>query len=614
VTPTAPAASDRGRQPSIGPSGRLGRIGLIWLALALPAASLLRAWLITTTLGGSAGCEYCLAPPSLGHDAWLIAIAWTSLGIAAILGRFWLRALFVLPALLILLLMAVDVAVFTTLGMRLYAFDVLKFGMEGAALSGFLVALLRSSGAVWLVLAVLAIVGCVLAFVPSRPAPKLAKTLGLGAAVALVGALVTRVLDPAFINADAFLNVVELHFAQAVNTPYSPAFVEALAARDSAIPVSCTAGQQRRPNVILLTVESLSSYQSKLHGGPLDLTPELDAIARENTWFTRFHANGFSTDAGLIALLTGRPPVPAVGRYRSVDAFAGFGDAGRSVAEPLHEAGYEVGFFTTGDLGFLDKGPWFKSLGFDHWEGAEAPFYNGWPRFGFNAAEDRALYLRLHEWMQARDLSKPFFAAALTVQSHPPFVDPTTHELDEPAVFTAVDREVGRFVRELDERGFFDDGVLLITGDHRSMTPLHTEERKHFSATAFARVPLVVVGASGLPRGPIDAAFQQTDLLPSLADLTAAEVCTRLDQGRFLRADPQPPSWVLHARGDARNRVDVYFGEKHGALLLRGDDSEWIGDRPPQWQAIADGIHADRIERGALDSDIDDLLKIMGRQ
>jgi lipoteichoic acid synthase len=272
-----------------------------------------------------------------------------------------------------------------------------------------------------------------------------------------------------------------------------------------------------------------------------------------------------------------------------------------------------VGFFTTGDLGFLDKGPWLESLGFDHWEGAEHPFYEGWPRAGFNAAEDRALYLRLQDWMQQRDASRPFFAFALTVQSHPPFVDPATRKLDEAAVFTAVDREIGRFEGELRERGFFNHGLLLITGDHRSMTPLRAQERASYGDLAFARVPMVVVGASGLPGGRIDLPFQQTDLLPSLADLVGADSCATADQGRFLRADPSPPSWILHARGDARNRIDVYFGDRRGALLLDGDASRWVGERPPQWRQIEDHIHADRIQRGALDSDIEELIRILGR-
>jgi phosphoglycerol transferase MdoB-like AlkP superfamily enzyme len=588
--------------------------GLLWLAAVLLAASLVRAWLVTAGLAGSAGCEYCRVAPVLGHDAVLLAAAWGGLALAALASSAWLRALFVFPALLAMLVMAADVAVFTTLGMRLYVFDVLKFGMEGAAFGGFVAALLRSSGAAWLVVATLALLGGFAALWPAPPSARWARNFGVAAAFAALVAGATRLSDPAFINADGFLNVVELHYAQSVNTPYSPAFVEALARRDASIPQQCRPGQQRRPDVIVLAVESLSSYQSALLGGPLDLMPELDAVARANTWFTHFHANGFSTDAGLIALLTGRPPVPAVGRYRSTDAFAGFDDPARSVAVPLHDAGYEAAFFTTGDLGFLDKKPWLARLGFDHVEGAEAPFYEGWPRFGFNAAEDRALYLRLFDWMDKRDAARPFFAFALTVQSHPPFVDPKTGLLDEPVVFRAVDREIGRFVRELDARGFFAHGVLLVTGDHRSMTPLHAAERKQHGTLAFARVPLVVVGASGLPRGAVDAPFQQTDLLPSLADLAGAQACTRLDQGRFLRADPQPPSWVLHARGDARNRVDVHFGDRHGALLLRGDDSEWIGDRPPQWQAIADGIHRDRIERGALDSDIQELIRILGKR
>ena len=53
--------------------------------------------------------------------------------------------------------------------------------------------------------------------------------------------------------------------------------------------------------------------------------------------------------------------------------------------------------------------------------------------------EDRALYLRPFDWMQARDASKPFFAFALTVQSHPPFVAHDSGALDEPAVFRATD-------------------------------------------------------------------------------------------------------------------------------------------------------------------------------
>lgn len=573
----------------------------------------MRAWRTQFALGDSAGCADCLFWPVLGHDAWLLALAWAALALSLAVAQRGIRLAAALLALAVQWLMAVDLAILTTLNMRLYLFDVFKFGMEAQALQGFLGALLRSSGGVWLVLAVLGLLCSFGVLLPGAPHRRAATGLLLAAGFASLAAIASRAHDPAYINADSLLNVVELHLAQGGNAPYSPDFVRALAARPAAEDLVCAAGQLQHPDIIVLAVESLSSYQSAHFGGPLDLTPRIDAIAAANTWFTRFHANGFSTDAGLIALLTGRAPVPAIGRYRSLDAFAGFDDPAHSVAAPLKAAGYQVNFFTSGDLGFLDKGPWLESLGFDHWEGAEHPFYAGWPRGGFSAAEDRALYLRLFDWMQGSDARQPWFAFVLTVQSHPPFVHKASGRLDEAAVFAAIDAEVGRFHDELAARGFFEHGLLLITGDHRSMTPLHPEERARHGDAAFARVPMIVVGDSGLPRGAIDTPLSHTDLLPSLADLVGSESCRRADQGLFLRADVVAPAWILHARGDARNRIDVYAEGAASALILEGDDSHWIGERPPQWQAIEDGIHRDRIRRGELDSDIEALIQILGR-
>jgi lipoteichoic acid synthase len=587
--------------------------GVLWLAFVLLALALLRGRLVDLSLAESAACVRCLSTPVLGHDAWLLAPAWALLAAAAWSARRVWRVLLVVPVLLLLLLMTADVAILTTLGMRLYLLDVFKFGAEGAALGDFVAALLRSSGAGWLLVALAGLIACGAALLPARRAPRLAAGLALAALAGLAFAAVTRVADPAYIMAESYLNLVELQRAQTVNRPYGESFVRALAARRTAPGRTCAAGQQRRPDIILLAVESLSSYQSALHGGPFDYTPALDALARRHSWFSRFHANGFTTDHGLIALLAAELPVPAIGRYRSLEAFAGFGDRDTSVLAPLRAAGYETAFFTTGDLGFLDKAPWLEALGFEHWEGAEHPFYQGWPRFGFNAAEDRALYLRLLEFLQRRDPARPFFAAALTVQSHPPFVDRASGKLDEAAVFRAVDAQIGRFAAELEQRGYFERGILLVTGDHRSMTPLHPAERRQYGTRAFARVPMVAIGATGLPRGRIDLPFQQTDLRASLADLVAAQACFTAGEGRFLRADPQPPAWIAHVRGDARSRIDFYLGAQEGALILKGDDSEWIGARPEGWQAIADGIHRDRLQRGALDSDIKALIEILAR-
>lgn len=587
--------------------------GTLWLAAALGILALLRAWLVEQSLAGFAICEHCFTVSALAHDAWLLAGGWALLALASLTSRMPLRTLLVLPAVLLAFLMSADVAVLATLGLRIYFADALKFGGQGAAIGDFVAALLRSSGRLAVIAALAGLVACLGAFWPRQRSLRVAGGLALAAVAAVAAAIGLRSSDPAYVISESYLNLFELHAAQTVNAPYSQDFIRRLEARASAPAPTCEAGQSRRPNLIVLIVESLSNYQSALHGGPFDYTPELDGIARAHTWFSRFHANGFTTDHGLIALLAGEVPVPSIGRYRSLDAFAGFGSRKQSVVTPLRRAGYETGFFTTGNLGFLDKTPWLQSLGFEHPEGAEHPFYAGWPRYAFGAAEDRALYLRLLQWMDQRSSDRPFAAFALTVQSHPPFVDITTGKLDEAAVMRAVDLEIGRFVGELEARRFFEQGVLLITGDHRSMTPLHPQERRAFGARAFARVPLVVVGASGLPPGRIDEPFQQTDLLPSVEDLVGTSICSTPGQGRLLRADPRAPSWVLHVRGDRRNRIDIHQSDRSNALILAGDDSRWEEPAPDGWQSISDGVHRKRIELGTREMDMPALLQFLGR-
>lgn len=586
---------------------------LAWLALAFAAICAARAWLVNAQLAAVAGCSYCLLLPSLGHDAWLLAPAWAWLGIAAGVRSAPLRVFMLVPLLLALLALVADVAILATLGLRLYLFDVFKFGGEGAAIADFVAALWRSSGGIAVSVVVVGLVTSLSALWPRRRSPSLAFALLGMAGAAAVGVLFAGRLETPYVLGESALNLAELHQAQSVDRPYSHEFVQKLAERHTDAPLQCAAGLDRRPDVLVIAIESLSSYHSGLLGGPFDDLPRLDDFARRHTWFESFHANGFTTDHGLIALLTGQPPLPAPGRYSSLDVFRGFGEGEHSLPRAMQSAGYETAFFTTGDLGFLDKVPWLRSLGFDRQEGSESAFYAGWPRHAFNAAEDAALYLRLAQWMRTRDDTRPFFAFALTVQSHPPFVDPATRRLDEHAVMRNVDAALAGFLERLEAEGFFERGIVMVTGDHRSMTPLHREEFQRHGERAFARVPLIVAGRVDTPKGRIAAPFQQTDLLPSLRDLTGRESCTQAGQGRFLRADPRPPAWVLHVRGDRRNRIDAYFGATSASLVLDGDDSRWVGARPPQWRTVQDAVHRDRVRRGVVQTDVKALLELMGR-
>jgi len=249
-------------------------------------------------------------------------------------------------------------------------------------------------------------------------------------------------------------------------------------------------------------------------------------------------------------------------------------------------------------------------LHFDSWEGAEQPFYNGWKRRHFNAAEDKALYQRFLQWLDARptDSSAPWLAFVLTVSTHPPFVNPENESLDEAGAFSYADKQIGMLYDELTKRDFFRNGVLMISGDHRSMTPLSAQELGRFGDSALARTPFVVATQLPIAKGPVAGKFQQVDIAPSIDEMLGERACRKIDQGTFLSLPPQPAQYIAHARGDRRNQIDIYFDDKQADIMLAGDQSKWLGPKPDNWKQIMDGIALDRIQRGTAEENFLDLM------
>ena len=66
----------------------------------------------------------------------------------------------------------------------------------------------------------------------------------------------------------------------------------------------------KKPNVVVITVESLSSDYLGVYGGTEGITPNLDRIAKESLWFSRVYATGTRTVRGLEAVSLSIPPTP----------------------------------------------------------------------------------------------------------------------------------------------------------------------------------------------------------------------------------------------------------------------------------------------------------------
>lgn len=334
-------------------------------------------------------------------------------------------------------------------------------------------------------------------------------------------------------------------------------------------------------NVIVLMVESLSSYQSRFFSGIKDWTPNIDQIARSNISYKNFYANGFTTEDGEIALLTGLPPIYPPSSYKNGGgiSFHGFYGIEESLPNILKNNGLTTEFLTTADLEFANTGVWARSIGFDYIEGSEHPYYKNWDRAHFNAAPDEALYNRVLSRVKRNSKNK-YFIFIKTVSSHHPFKDPENKNNSEAGAFMYADRQIGLFHKKLIEAGFFDQGILVIVGDHHAMIPLKKEEVAAYgSLKAAARVPMIV-SYGGKKHSIENEQFQQIDIFNSLKSLTSNTQCYTDWHGDIFSQGKKTAEYIVHRRGGNRNIISIFSGNKNFLVKLDGDKTRIITSDP----------------------------------
>jgi len=553
-----------------------------------------RVHLVDEAYGRYTGCLGCLDASVWANDGYLGAAFIAVFAVSRLTRNFLVRTLLAAAVAGVALAYGLDVLVFRLLAQRLVTGDMMHYGREGTRLLGVLEPLL-AHGEGWLLLfgvvAMSAFSAAAILSGPVRPAAAGGWSLACAALIAVSAG----VYQPTYVHPQALRNLVQVNLEPDPSRPYGEHTWLALQRTPPPQPL-CETGVDRDIPVILLVVESLSSYHSRLFSGLNDDTPNLDRLARENAYFPQFNANGFSTEGGLIAMLTGHVPLATAGRRGGVMAFTDVeGDFHRSLARE----GYETAFFTTGDLRFGGREAWLRAIGIQHAEGSEHPFYNGMARGPFLAASDAALFDRFLQWFDRERPARPFMATLLTVQTHPPYL--SSSGSDESARFREADRQIARFADALGQRGYFREGLLLVAGDHRAMTPLDQQEEAVMSPGAAMRVPLVAIGNGAPARGPHPGRFQQVDVIPSLTWLIGDRACRMAWQGRFLGEPARPARYAIDPDPRQRSQVEVLEGAAEYRILLDGDATRWIKApaAPAEARMVLDHVNRERVSRMA---------------
>ena len=286
----------------------------------------------------------------------------------------------------------------------------------------------------------------------------------------------------------------------------------------------------RRPNVVIVLLESFAAFKTGSFGNPLDPTPRFDALAREGTLYTRFFTPTWGTARSVWATVTGLPDV-------ETDLTATRNPLLVSQNSILNDfTGYEKLYFLGGSLNWAN----IRGLLAANITGLrlfEEGSYRA-PRVDVWGISDLDLFEEANRVFAG--VGEPFVAIVQTSGSHRPYTLPKELRGFEPQpikdsqaqqhgfqsageynAFRFLDHAIGVFVDLARREPWFADTIFLFYGDHGlpGNAPHIPQGDIEADLTHF-HVPLLVWSPGLLPgRGRVDTVASELDVLPTAASL-----------------------------------------------------------------------------------------------
>ena len=315
------------------------------------------------------------------------------------------------------------------------------------------------------------------------------------------------------------------------------------------------AGEHRKPpNIILILMDDMGWRDVGFMGNNFVETPHLDQLAKKGLVFTQAYASAPNCAPTRACLISGQY-TPRHGIYTVVDPRQPPGSpwhkltAAQSkpeldtnivtVAESLQSGGYATAFFGMWNLGRGRTGP--VTPGGQGFRKVVFPENLGFGKDEYFDDDKNYLSDRLTDEViefVRKNREQPFFIYYADHAIHAPFnpkpellakyeqkATTTKDRRDDPAcaaTIEAVDQNVGRIMKYLEELKLNDNTVLIFTSDNGG-TQQYTPPLRGGKGELYEggiRVPLVVTGPGiKLPGTKCDGPVSSVDFYPTLLDL-----------------------------------------------------------------------------------------------
>lgn len=243
------------------------------------------------------------------------------------------------------------------------------------------------------------------------------------------------------------------------------------------------------PDILIVIMESFASDIMPSMGSYKDVAVCLDSIAQQSILFTRFYANSFRTDRGMVSILSGYPAQPTTSIMRYPRKTSQLPSIARNLVKYKN---YKTTYYYGGDADYCNMRSYLVSQGYQHIiSDANFPIEDKISKWG---VPDHILAARMMKDIKAQQNEKrPMLRILQTSSSHEPFEVPY-HRLKDKRLnaFAYTDSVMGAIVREYRKLPRWKNTLIVFVPDHVGSYKenLNDHDRSRY------QIPLILAGGA----------------------------------------------------------------------------------------------------------------------
>ena len=281
-----------------------------------------------------------------------------------------------------------------------------------------------------------------------------------------------------------------------------------------------------RPNIILITLDSIRADRMGFLGSKAGLTSNLDRLARQSMVFEQAYSQTPLTVVSHATILSGTYPQT----HRVTEFGARLAPTLPFIPDLLQVRGYQTAAFV-GTIALDPKNGLASGFdrGFTLYDAGFRPPQRGLEKTSADRAAAQVV-ARANAWL-ARDLKQPFFVWVHLNDPQSASASPYN------AAVAAADAAVGKLIAALRTAKLYDDGLIMIASDHGQSLGAHGEETHGvFLYDETVHVPLLLKFPQNQNAGKrVTARARLVDVAPTILEIAGVPIPSQMQGQSLLR-------------------------------------------------------------------------------